>query len=176
MDYSASINDAEHPAEASPWGSSPGSSPEHHRAAFASGISSDFSSHVPSNGLAHDQEEGGFETGETGYKRPDTATSASTSDVPTHELNPETEGPEQARQDGQQHLSRSAGEYGQPGQEQQIRRPVQPQFKLQAKITGLERTGRKDPILRFDIHVRTSFFRHTTLNDPELHVLTSRNS
>ena len=28
-----------------------------------------------------------------------------------------------------------------------------PQYKLQAKITGLERTGRKDPILRFDIHV-----------------------
>jgi hypothetical protein len=24
---------------------------------------------------------------------------------------------------------------------------------LQAKITGLERTGRKDPILRFDVHV-----------------------
>ena len=30
-----------------------------------------------------------------------------------------------------------------------------PQYKLQAKITGLERTGRKDPILRFDVHVRT---------------------
>jgi hypothetical protein len=29
------------------------------------------------------------------------------------------------------------------------------QYKLQAKITGLERTGRKDPILRFDVHVRT---------------------
>ena len=28
-----------------------------------------------------------------------------------------------------------------------------PQYKLQAKITGLERTGRKDPILRFDVHV-----------------------
>ncbi len=28
-----------------------------------------------------------------------------------------------------------------------------PQYKLQAKITGLERTGRKDPIMRFDVHV-----------------------
>ena len=27
-----------------------------------------------------------------------------------------------------------------------------PQYKLTAKITGLERTGRKDPILRFDVH------------------------
>ena len=32
-------------------------------------------------------------------------------------------------------------------------RPNAPQYKLIAKITGLERTGRKDPILRFDIHV-----------------------
>ena len=27
------------------------------------------------------------------------------------------------------------------------------QYSLHAKITGLERTGRKDPILRFDVHV-----------------------
>jgi hypothetical protein len=32
--------------------------------------------------------------------------------------------------------------------------PQGQQYKLQAKITGLERTGRKDPILRFDVHVR----------------------
>jgi hypothetical protein len=36
---------------------------------------------------------------------------------------------------------------------QQQRQHV-PQYKLQAKITGLERTGKKDPILRFDVHVR----------------------
>lgn len=29
----------------------------------------------------------------------------------------------------------------------------QPQYKLQAKITGLERTGKKDAILRFDVYV-----------------------
>jgi len=29
-----------------------------------------------------------------------------------------------------------------------------PQYKLQAKITGLERTGKKDAILRFDVYVR----------------------
>jgi hypothetical protein len=42
----------------------------------------------------------------------------------------------------------------QPQQQQQARRPQAPQFRLQAKITGLERTGRKDPILRFDVYVR----------------------
>ena len=40
--------------------------------------------------------------------------------------------------------------HGRPAQEGKS-----PQYKLQAKITGLERTGRKDPILRFDVHVRT---------------------
>lgn len=29
-------------------------------------------------------------------------------------------------------------------------------YKLQAKITGLERAARKDPILRFDVHVSIS--------------------
>ncbi|KAJ9639346.1 Vacuolar protein sorting-associated protein 17 [Coniosporium apollinis] len=29
-----------------------------------------------------------------------------------------------------------------------------PQYRLSAKVTGLERTGRKDPILRFDVYVR----------------------
>lgn len=28
-----------------------------------------------------------------------------------------------------------------------------PQYKLQAKITGLERTGKKDPAITFDVHV-----------------------
>lgn len=28
-----------------------------------------------------------------------------------------------------------------------------PQYKLQAKITALERSGRKDPVLRFDVYV-----------------------
>ena len=28
-----------------------------------------------------------------------------------------------------------------------------PQYKLQAKVTGLERVGKKDPSIRFDVHV-----------------------
>jgi FtsZ-interacting cell division protein ZipA len=61
---------------------------------------------------------------------------------------------------------------GQQSQPQQAQQPQQrpgaaryqaarqhrqpPQYKLQAKITALERTGRKDPVLRFDVHVRKS--------------------
>lgn len=39
-----------------------------------------------------------------------------------------------------------------PGARQQSK-PQQAVYKIQAKITGLERTGKKDPILRFDVHV-----------------------
>ncbi|KAI1633967.1 hypothetical protein F4809DRAFT_652187 [Biscogniauxia mediterranea] len=51
------------------------------------------------------------------------------------------------------------------GQEQQARKPAGPQYKLQAKITGLERTGRKDPILRFDVHTNIPKFRTTQFRD-----------
>ncbi|RAL62119.1 hypothetical protein DID88_002605 [Monilinia fructigena] len=40
-----------------------------------------------------------------------------------------------------------------------------PHYKLQAKITGLERTGRKDPILRFDVHTNLPKFRTTQFRD-----------
>jgi hypothetical protein len=34
------------------------------------------------------------------------------------------------------------------------KRKDKPKYKLQAKITSLERQGRKDPILKFDVYVR----------------------
>jgi hypothetical protein len=38
-----------------------------------------------------------------------------------------------------------------------------PQYKLQAKITGLERSGKKDPILKFDVYVCCSVSMDTYL-------------
>ncbi|KAG6164037.1 hypothetical protein E4U48_000207 [Claviceps purpurea] len=40
-------------------------------------------------------------------------------------------------------------------QDRQKQPPPKPQsqFKLHAKITGLERTGKKDPVLRFEVHI-----------------------
>jgi hypothetical protein len=42
-----------------------------------------------------------------------------------------------------------------PVQQPQQRQHL-PQYKLQAKIAGLERTGKKDLILRFDVYVSRS--------------------
>ena len=49
-----------------------------------------------------------------------------------------------------QHTARGPNRYHQTGRGQ--RQP--PQYRMTAKITGLERTGKKDPSIRFDVHVR----------------------
>ena len=180
MDYSASINDAEHPAEASPWGNSPSSSPRHNRTAFGALVGDPPSSPFPSasnNGL-HD--DGGFGASDTEYRRPDTASTVSqTTDEPPHseqyqeqprysaDHGPQSPPPQQQQQHQQQPQQQQP-----PKPAQQPRKPPPPQFKLQAKITGLERTGRKDPILRFDVHVRHP--GPLTLTDPVLTLLSSR--
>jgi hypothetical protein len=58
---------------------------------------------------------------------------------------------QEAQRYGAQQQQRYAAARYQPGQRPQ--RPM-PAYKLHAKITALERTGRKDPVLRFDVHVR----------------------
>ena len=166
MDYSASINDPEHPAGASPWGNSPSTSPRHNRTAYSTATgdppSSPFRSHSRShsnNGLSDDD---GFGPSATDYRRPDTASTVS----PTADAHP-SEAPasaephtEQERFGGplspqpiQQQQAPKPDQAQRSQEQQQPRKPPPPQFKLQAKITGLERTGRKDPILRFDVHV-----------------------
>ncbi|CAK7562335.1 MAG: Vacuolar protein sorting-associated protein 17 [Sporothrix epigloea] len=50
-------------------------------------------------------------------------------------------------------------------QRQQLQRPPHPQYKLQAKITALERSAKKDPIFRFDIHTNIPRFRTTQYRD-----------
>ena len=175
MDYSASIHDPEHPVDDSPWGNLPSSPSQQSRTGFASNITgltgegdapgSPFGS---SNGL---QYEGGFGAGDNEYRRPGTASTVSqTTEPPSEEPAPaepytENQGfpashqgplsPVPQQQQQQQQPPKPAPEQAQRVHEQhQPRKPPPPQFKLQAKITGLERTGRKDPILRFDVHVR----------------------
>jgi hypothetical protein len=50
-----------------------------------------------------------------------------------------------------------SGRYHNVPVQQPQQRQHMPQYKLQAKITGLERTGKKDLILRFDVYVSKPF-------------------
>jgi hypothetical protein len=169
MDYSATLHDNENPAGASPWGNSPGSSPQHHRTSFGPVVVSSpappfrFDRQSSSDAPSHE----GEEFGGSSFRRPDTASSASATDVDMEEsraesalesqtslANPPMFGDQQSQRSVEQ--QRPAGEPLPLGQENQLRKSHQPLFRLQAKITGLERTGKKDPILRFDVHVRNS--------------------
>ncbi|KAI7532794.1 vacuolar protein sorting-associated protein vps17, partial [Hortaea werneckii] len=52
-----------------------------------------------------------------------------------------------------------------PQPQQQPQQHNMPQYKMQAKITGLERTGKKDSIFRFDVHTNLPKFRTTQFRD-----------
>ncbi|KAG0639288.1 hypothetical protein HOY80DRAFT_905199 [Tuber brumale] len=70
---------------------------------------------------------------------------------------------EQQQQHGGEHNQRPEAQ-GQGSVRGQQQRQV-PQYKLHAKIMALERTGRKDPILRFDVHTNLPKFRTTQFRD-----------
>ncbi|KAK0629652.1 vacuolar protein sorting-associated protein [Bombardia bombarda] len=150
-----------------------------------------YPSQSSSNGL---QDDGGFGPSDGEYRRPGTASSTvsaadlseagneslarseepvnqeyapsrrstqqSTEHAPSQQQQPQQQ--QQQQQPRQQQQQQQQRPQQQP-QQQQTRR--QPQFKLQAKITGLERTGRKDPILRFDVHTNLPSFRTTQYRD-----------
>ncbi|QPC72710.1 hypothetical protein HYE68_003462 [Fusarium pseudograminearum] len=182
MDYSSTIHGVEDPAGDSPWGNSPVSSPSRNNVAAFNPVSAENPPPSPfrfntqsSNGTSQEQSTAQSEE----FPRPGTATTASGTEDDTEvsgTLNPseaqsqsttaEIPTEDEGRAAAQGHQQ---GQAGQPAsqhvQEQPPQKPAGPQFRLQAKITGLERTGKKDPILRFDVHTNISRFRTTQFRD-----------
>ncbi|GAP82626.1 putative PX domain-containing protein [Rosellinia necatrix] len=179
MDYRSPIQDDEHPAGASPWGSPP-PTPQRNASNYnpISGSQSpapyQYGSREAGNGFASE------DPGIDAFRRPNTASStASTTEYqPSEQSEPSQQaglgsGPEAQQSAPQQQPppqggppSNAAPSDAQGTQQgQQPRRPPGPQYKLQAKITGLERTGKKDPILRFDVHTNIPKFRTTQFRD-----------
>ncbi|KAM0420565.1 hypothetical protein ACHAPT_011611 [Fusarium lateritium] len=170
MDYSSTIHDADDPAGVSPWGNSPVSSPSRNTSTFQpiSGDPPPFRySAQSSNGLAQDHS---ISEGEV-FQRPGTATTASGTEDDTEAsgtLNPsESESTAAVEEGAPAHGQQQQGQTAVPAQgtHTQAQRSAQPQYRLQAKITGLERTGKKDPILRFDVHTNIPRFRTTQFRD-----------
>jgi hypothetical protein len=168
MDYSSSIHE-DHPPGTSPWGSSPVASPQHPRTSSFGAHGevppspTPYSSNQSTSGFSQDDTIGresyqgpvsGVREGsvtESDGQRPDTADSIRGQP----EQQPTYPGQQQQGQPQQQYQAQP--HRSEPQRYHQTNRQVQqsqaPQYKLQAKITGLERTGRKDPILRFDVYV-----------------------
>lgn len=167
MDYSTLPNYPDHPAETSPWQSSPHLSS---RPSFNASESDSAQSQYLSASQRHSED-----------YRSDQETVIDQSDPPEYGTAPPTENgtyqdPSQKSskpEGGRLHSHRQPQIRPQQQQQQQpppkspgpnryhvANRPPQrqtlPQYRLHAKITGLERTGRKDPVLRFDVHVSSS--------------------
>jgi hypothetical protein len=153
MDYSA-VGAEEHPGS-SPWASSP----QHNRTSFGEASGNDVpSSPLPSNTSFSNQEHGEAEEQSYGSNA-GIAENGEGSHPPAvaeaQDSPPQQEHASPQQQPQQHHSHQSAQRYRAQGSRN--RQPPPPaQNKLQAKVTGLERSGRKDPILRFDVYVSRS--------------------
>jgi hypothetical protein len=127
MDYSAV---EEHP-ESSPWATSP----QHNRTSFeAPPQSPGFQSTVPQHAEDDDEEH------TTGFSAPS---------EPHQEPAPESEQPQPSSQATVRQPAAPTLKQAPAKRTRQER----PHYKLQAKITGLERNSRKDPLFKFDVYV-----------------------
>jgi hypothetical protein len=168
MDYSSSVHDADNPAGVSPWGSSPTPSPHHSRTTF--GPTGDDAPGSPTPYRGHQSNGSYGSEASADFMRSDGSGLVSGQDVIGEVHRPDAtvssqgqneqqifgHAPQQQQQQQQQQEAQSSQQAAPSERGPAPRRP-QSQYKLQAKITGLERTGRKDPILRFDVHVRTEY-------------------
>ena len=176
MDYSSLPNDPDLPTGTSPWQSSPaptsrpsfnnseaGSeppspSPTGNRSYSAQGRrEEDDSDQETLRGRESGFPESGRTSGETAVQPPNGHSAEHT--PPTQHSGfgqPSAQQQQQYRpQQGQQQQQQQHQRAGPPRYHGTARGPQRqlPQYKLQAKITGLERPGRKDPVIRFDVHV-----------------------
>ncbi|KAJ5921281.1 hypothetical protein N7466_009607 [Penicillium verhagenii] len=152
MDYSAVSTDPEHPAGPSPWGS-----PRADRNTFPASNNSD----IPSSPLPGQEREEAYGSQAPVPQSPDLSAQLQSAQLGDPDF---AEG--QSPLDSSQQHSQIPAHYQnyQTGQ-RPTSRPPAPAYKIQAKITGLERTGKKDPILRFEVHTNIPKFRTTQYRD-----------
>ncbi|KAJ5146243.1 Retromer complex Vps17 [Penicillium bovifimosum] len=155
MDYSAISNDPELPTGSSPWGS-----PRVERG-FPTSNNDIPSSPLPGQAQSAQDLSGG---GNGEPQSPNLSAQLQSAQLGNPDY-PEEHPPFGAPHtpDTQKQQSATPAEH-QTGA-RQTSRPPAPIYKIQAKITGLERTGKKDPILCFDVHTNIPKFRTTQYRD-----------
>ncbi|KAJ9312520.1 hypothetical protein DTO271D3_7222 [Paecilomyces variotii] len=167
MDYSAINNDPDHPTGASPW-----DSPRADRTTFPASVTSDI---PPSPLPPQEQSPYGADQAAHPEESPKKTTDAEDDESDSPDLSERLQSaqlgdpdyveqpPYATRAQYSQHQKSQTPARYQTGARQHARQA--PIWKLQAKITGLERTGKKDPILRFDVHTNIPKFRTTQYRD-----------
>ncbi|KAL8962226.1 MAG: hypothetical protein Q9183_005186, partial [Haloplaca sp. 2 TL-2023] len=193
MDYSSLPSDPDHPVGSSPWQTSPQATNHFSTSEPGSAPSSPLAKHsaaaIDESPRQSEDEpnQGGFDRQQQRVEDRSSAGDTSPQDAPGRQQGPPLNGGDnqgreyqQQNQSPQQSRQQQGFPYQQQQQPQQPRSAVPsryhtgarqnqrhnlPQYKLQAKITSLERTGRKDPVLRFDVHTNLPRFRTTQFRD-----------
>ena len=149
MDYSAVSADAEGLHGPSPWGSS---SPRTNRSSFPTAAVEPPDSPLPSpqHAYSRSQDSAAEASHEPALRSNDASAGQPSpySSAPVGQAHRSQIEPQEQQSSAQEDRHAGAARY----QSSRQQRPV-PQYKLQAKVTALERTGRKDPVIRFDVHV-----------------------
>ena len=171
MDYSSLPNDPDHPVGSSPWQSSPQpsrpifnasetgslpSSPLAKHSSYAAASPQGTEGEISDQDI-HDRGENAqpISSGAVETPQPNGTNQASSNSMlspPLMQQPPQFQPQQQSRQP-QNQQSRGAPNRYHGGANRNVQRQNLPQYKLQTKVTSLERTGRKDPVLRFDVHV-----------------------
>lgn len=163
MDYSNVPSDADHPEETSPWATSPKQTREYmsRSADSAQGLPNPQSPFGPSGSEAANYTEessGPALPGPERHAQPQSPYHDGRHEDLSEQLPPaamNSQGDFEAQRASQQQArQQQAARY----HNRQAPKP-QPQYRLQCKITQLERNGKKDPILRFDAYVRNDHVR-----------------
>ncbi|KAJ5263008.1 hypothetical protein N7497_008751 [Penicillium chrysogenum] len=155
MDYSAISTDPDHPTGTSPWGS-----PRAERGTFPTS-----NNDIPSSPLPGQEQSADVgSVGNADPQSPDLSAQLQSAQLGDPDY-PDAHFPFGVHQSPnvQQQQSPTPAQY-QTGARQDSR-PPGPTYRIQGKVTGLERTGKKDPILRFDIHTNIPKFRTTQYRD-----------
>ncbi|RAL14427.1 retromer subunit VPS17 [Aspergillus homomorphus CBS 101889] len=163
MDYSAISHDPDHPAGTSPW-----ASPRPTQPTFSA------TSDIPSSPLPPQEQSpygadrepqpaDGSGAREDGFGSPNLSGQLQNTHLGPNAGEQPPYGAQQQQPQTQHPRSQIPARY-QTGPRQNAR-PAAPAYRIQAKITGLERTGKKDPILRFDVHTNIPKFRTTQYRD-----------
>ncbi|KAI9790950.1 MAG: Vacuolar protein sorting-associated protein 17 [Piccolia ochrophora] len=174
MDYSSLPNDPDHPAGSSPWDSSPDATHTSFPSTNQNLSSGSAHSRHASESTAEPEDDDSKDRQHDSAPDPGGFTGQGASSEAPQSPNPEY--PSNSTGGAQGHAPYGGHEQHQQRPQEQRTQPQRyhggartraavPRYKLQAKITGLERTGRKDPILRFDVHTNLPRFRTTQFRD-----------
>ncbi|KAF2722523.1 vacuolar protein sorting-associated protein Vps17 [Polychaeton citri CBS 116435] len=160
MDYSGAAGN-------SPWASSPEAS----RTSFGGGSGGDQAPHNPnatpghSGGIGHDDadaDSGGYDP--AGTWSPDQQQRQWSAQQQQQQQQQQTRGQDERPPSRSRYHGAPPVQQPHYQQQPQQQRPM-PQYKLQTKITGMERPNRKDPIMRFDVYTNLPKFRTTQFRD-----------